>query len=123
MQNIQTKGITYTGLAMRLIATERMLKGLDQQVLADALGVNKSSYSRLETGQTALTVDALFVLCRALGLSPVSLLTRVEALSAEAASHPELMVTPHGAQQNSGVAELVTGAALGALITAMLTKR
>jgi transcriptional regulator with XRE-family HTH domain len=51
--------ITYGALVGRIIEHRRKQLGLNQEPLATALGITQSAYSRLEKGQSVLTVTQL----------------------------------------------------------------
>lgn len=51
-----------------VISRLRRQKGLSQAHLADAVGVNQSTLSRIETGQSSLSVDQLGLAADALGV-------------------------------------------------------
>ena len=46
-----------------------MAKGLDQQKVADALGLKKSIISRYETGSRSIRCDRLFAICELFGIT------------------------------------------------------
>lgn len=64
-------------LAARAVAA-RKAKGLTQQQLADMLGVNQSLISRMERGETGISLDLLLGLRRVLGI-PLATLLEEEA--------------------------------------------
>jgi transcriptional regulator with XRE-family HTH domain len=51
---------------------------MSQKGLADAVGVNQSTWSRIETGQSSLSVEQLTKAARALGRSPGEILDLAE---------------------------------------------
>lgn len=53
----------------KAIAERRKIARLTQQKIAEALGVEKETISRLESGETAQTVDRLAALSKVLGCS------------------------------------------------------
>jgi transcriptional regulator with XRE-family HTH domain len=67
---------TYPALVGSILAALRKqaAPGLTQQQLADAVGVSISTWSRIETGETALTVEQLAMAANKLGTSPGALL-------------------------------------------------
>jgi DNA-binding XRE family transcriptional regulator len=54
---------------------------LRQEDLARAVGVSQSAWSRVELGDNALTVDALFAVAQALGATASAILAEVEDLA------------------------------------------
>lgn len=57
----------------------REAAGMTQEKLSFAAGVDRSYISLLENGKKSPTVDLLFRICDALGVTASSLLARVEA--------------------------------------------
>lgn len=55
---------------MAKIRQLRELKGYSQEVLAAELGITKRAYSKLERGDTQLTVTRLYEISNILGMSP-----------------------------------------------------
>ncbi len=48
----------------------RELKNLSQSYVADMLGISTRTYSKIETGETQLTLSRLKEICEVLGTSP-----------------------------------------------------
>ncbi|WP_128548574.1 helix-turn-helix domain-containing protein [Larkinella soli] len=65
---------------IRKIRTE---KSLTQDVVADRLGITQASYSRMEKGDTAISVDRLEVIADLFGMTTVQLLYWGEPLLEE----------------------------------------
>ena len=57
----------------------RTAAGLTQEALAHAAGVDRSYLSQLERDLKSPTLDMLFRVCDALGISAAALVARVEA--------------------------------------------
>lgn len=70
--------ITYGALIGKIVLHHRKLRGIDQAAVAAALGVTQSAYSKLELGQTSMTVTQLRMIAESLGLAPQDLLGEVE---------------------------------------------
>ena len=121
------KTISYSAVVARLIANHRQVKGIEQAEMAARLGITPPSYSRVETGQTALTVDTLFSIAAVLELDVAVLMKEAQNVIAKVQSTPAANVQMAAlARSNTKGAEdgttgaFVTGAALGALIGALL---
>src|ERR1700741_3442882 len=56
-------------LVGKAVAARRMTLGLQQQVVARALGITQASLSRLETGQSSFTAEQLSVVANVLKTS------------------------------------------------------
>lgn len=117
--------ISYSAVVASLLANHRRIRGLEQADMAARLGITPPSYSRLETGQTALTVDALFSIAAVLGLDVSQLMAEAQNVIARVQSSPNAQMAPLVRSniknpEESSVGTFVTGAALGALIGALL---
>lgn len=97
--------------------------------MAEAIGVTPSSYSRLESGLTALTVDNLFAVAKVLTIDPVEILQNAQTVIDNADKDPDVSVeaitrkNAKGASEAGTMGTFVTGAALGALIVGLLSKK
>jgi len=116
-----TQLVTYNALVGYEIETLRKAAGMEQAVLAQRAGISQPVLSRLEKGKAAITVDQLFVLCQALGKTPQDVLTRafdnVQAIRGESA----VQITTSKEADDAGA--LLTGAALGAILTLLLSRK
>ena len=74
--------ITYGALLGRIIEYRRKQLAVNQDVLAGALGISQSAYSRLEKGQSAMTVQQLRAVAPHVKTTPGQLLTEVEQYAA-----------------------------------------
>jgi transcriptional regulator with XRE-family HTH domain len=116
-----TQFVTYNGLVGYEIESLRRAAGMEQAALAQRTGISQPVLSRLEKGKAAITVDQLFVLCQALGKKPQDVLARafanVQAIQGESA----VQVTTSKELDETGA--LLTGAALGAILTLLLSRK
>jgi transcriptional regulator with XRE-family HTH domain len=64
--------LTHLGAAIR---SERKLKGLSQEALADAAGIDRSHMGKIERGERNVTLLNLLRIATALGLRPSALLS------------------------------------------------
>jgi transcriptional regulator with XRE-family HTH domain len=92
------------------------------------LGITPSSYSRIETGQTALTIDTIFSIAAVLGLDTTSLISEAQRVIAKVSNAPNANVqfvplarSNTVGTEGSPIGKFVTGAALGALLAAILS--
>jgi transcriptional regulator with XRE-family HTH domain len=73
--------IAYSAILGRVIRTQRELRKVDLSDMSKRLGfASVSSYSRLETGEVPITVNALASIARALKVTPASLVTMADEL-------------------------------------------
>ena len=73
--------IPYTALVGQVLLGHRGRKSLHQNVLAAALGVSQSAYSRIEQGDTTISISQLRVIARRLGIAPGDLLREADGLA------------------------------------------
>lgn len=109
--------IAYGALLGRVICHYRERLGIHQHQIATALGISQSAYSRLEKGQSAMSVTQLRVIASQLGIPPARVLDDVDRY-AQALRHQGALITDDK-QQSSSAGLLV---ALG-LLTAVLASR
>jgi transcriptional regulator with XRE-family HTH domain len=63
---------------LRTIRRKREEKGLTQEYMAKKLSTSQNVYSKLELGQTKLTVERLTIICEILNLELKELLNNIE---------------------------------------------
>ncbi len=56
------------------LETARKSKGMRQQTLADAVGLDRTQITNIEAGRSSTSVDRLIELARALNVRPATLL-------------------------------------------------
>ena len=74
--------ITYAQLLGRVVEHHRRQIGLHQAAIANALSVTQSAYSRLEQGDSAMSVNHLRVIAQALRTTPAKLLSDTDNYAA-----------------------------------------
>lgn len=80
MENLKPT-ISYGALVGQVILRERKRRKLEQTVLAGALGVSQSAYSRLEQGESSMSLGQLRTIASTLGLTPGQLLHETDKLA------------------------------------------
>jgi len=112
--------VTYNALVGFELESIRKELGKEQSEISGITGISQPVLSRLEKGKAMITIDQLFVVCKALGVKPEAIISKaskgVEAFSTEEAVN----VTTTKEANTSGA--VLTGAAIGALLTLFLTK-
>jgi transcriptional regulator with XRE-family HTH domain len=78
---LPTAVMPYNALVGHVIQRHRESLGKNQGEVAQALGLTQSAYSRVESGQTALTVSHLRALTNALRTTPESILSEADSLA------------------------------------------
>lgn len=113
--------ITYNGLVGFELETVRKKSGKEQSEICAITGISQPVLSRLEKGKAMITIDQLFIICEALEVKPEDIVSKastgVEAFSTEDA------VSVTTTKQASSSGAVLTGAAIGALLTLFLTKK
>lgn len=72
--------ITYGAVLGQVLVRRRQLAGgIHQKVIADGIGITQSAYSKLEAGQSALSLVHLRQIARQLGTSPHELLAETDS--------------------------------------------
>lgn len=112
--------ITYNGLVG--FELERIRKELEkeQSEISMITGISQPVLSRLEKGKAMITIDQLFVVCEALGVKPEAIISKaskgVKTFSTEEA------VTVTTTKKVNASEVVLTGAAIGVLLTLFLSK-
>lgn len=118
-----TPTVTYAYLVGRVIGKLRTDAAMDQGELATAVGISQSTWSKVERGRSALTVEQLARCADAIGIVPSVLLARVED-AVRRAQERGIVVSytrdPGGLDE--GVA-ILGAAAVGAIIAAALSPK
>ena len=126
------KNATYSAVLGVVLANLRAQKGLEQGDIADKMGLSQASYSRLENGKSAFSIDQMYQAASALGMSGNQIINEVDRYSSHLQSDgvhviPQIRGNTSKAAQNKSrndvVPSFVAGAALGALIMTILSKK
>lgn len=72
---------TYQAVLGRLIAQKRQEKQMDQGEMAEAVGVSRSTWSRIEAGDSALNMDQLAKAANKLGLPLGALMVEADEIA------------------------------------------
>lgn len=120
---------TFSAVLGVVLANARKQEGVEQGDMAGRMGLSQASYSRLESGKSAFSVDQLYLAAEALALTAEDITVRlnntVEKLRAGGVQVVPLMRgNALGAKENSNVVGgLVVGAALGALVFGLFSRK
>lgn len=107
---------TYTAITGSVIARLRRIAGLQQAVLAAQVGVNQSSWSKIERGETAISVEYLALLESSLGVKPGGVLTEADRVTAYAEAQGVRVFR----QRSDLVAEALHGQLSGRALTGLM---
>jgi transcriptional regulator with XRE-family HTH domain len=95
----------------------------NQQEFANSIDASQSAWSRVETGQSSLSVEEFVIVCRALKLRPGDALNRVHASIDYLRDRGVTVVMrpgKEGKEENDTNAAWLGAAALGALLVAII---
>lgn len=115
---------TYPAIIGRIIAERRKKLGMDQATAADEAGINRSSWSRIENGETTPDAVQLSKIATALGLSSDGIIARAnEAKKTLEKQGIDVRLDPPAKSKSStGIIALLGAAALGGLVYAATKK-
>lgn len=119
---MSTQQITYNALVAFQLEKARKDKGIEQNVFCRQVGMSQPMLSRIETGKTQITVDQMFILCKALGIAPEVIMKRASEGVNVFDDEEYIEVTTTKKANNNQAATLLTGAAIGSILTLLLTK-
>jgi transcriptional regulator with XRE-family HTH domain len=111
-----------------VLSNLRKSRNIEQGEMAKRMGLSQPSYSRLEGGKSAFSVDQMYQAAGAIGIDFEELNTRLIHNIRELQANGIRVVQPvrgntiKAQNQNNDVGQIVAGAALGALLFSLLTK-
>ncbi len=113
---------SYPAIVGKIIENRRKAKNLRQAELAEKLGVTQSSWSRIERGQSGLSMEQLLKVSDILGTSPHEILADADYAKAGLESqgirvHPNTVSKPERTMAMLGLA------ALGMMILTILSRK
>lgn len=120
---------TYSAVLGLVLTNARKEQGIEQGDMAERMGLSQASYSRLEGGKSAFSVDQLYMAAGALNIGPEAITSRLNNTINELRSNGvQVQALMRGnatgaKSNNNGVGSLVAGAALGALVFGILSNK
>jgi transcriptional regulator with XRE-family HTH domain len=115
-------GTTYPAIVGKVMADLRAQKGMAQKDLAQAVGVTQANWSRIESGQTSVTLEHLRSASKALAIPPAHLLGIADQTEMEASVQGVSIVDAKSAPDLHPGLVLLAGAALGMFVTYAILK-
>ena len=110
----------------RVIVKIRKEMGMEQASMAASVGVTQSTWSKIERGESALSVEQLIIAAEALNINASVIMSEAEqaiyALKAQGVTVRSMKVAP-AEKKSGGGAAMIGAAALGALVTAAIMKK
>lgn len=125
---MQAGKTSYSAVLGVVLANLRKINGVEQGDMATRMGLSQPSYSRLESGKSAFSVDQMFQAAKAMEIPFEELSNRLIHNIRELQENGIEVVQPvrgntsKAQKQGNEVGQLVAGAALGALLFSLLTK-
>ena len=126
---MKNQKVTYSAVTGLVIANERKQKGLEQNDMADALGLSQASYSRLESGKATFSIDQVYLASRKIEVPMDELIAKTQKYCNELMNQG-IEVEGHirgnaskASEQSSDGAKFLAGAALGAVVMALIAGR
>lgn len=113
---------TYNAVLGRLLIGYRNQLNLDQKQMSDALGMSQSAWSRIETGETSVTVSQLGRISRLLNVTPQSIIEEVERARTKLQSAGVEVMLDKPKKEDTVMA-LLAGAALGVILVKVLSSK
>jgi transcriptional regulator with XRE-family HTH domain len=117
------KTLSFSALVGFVLVSIRKEKLLEQGVIAQKMGITQASYSRLENGKSALSVDQLYAVSKVLGITIDDLFYAISKALNQAQAQGINVISPaRGSTTKSDennpntAATLLTGAAIGAAL-------
>lgn len=113
---------TYNAVLGRLLIGYRNQLSLDQKKMSDALGMSQSAWSRIETGETSVTVAQLGRIAQLLNVAPQSIIEEVERAKLKLQSAGVEVMLDKPKKEDMAMA-LLAGAALGVILVKVLSAK
>lgn len=121
---------SYSAVLGAVLASQRNQNGIEQSVMAARMGLSQASYSRLESGRSAFTVDQMFQAALALNMDSREFienfnrtLNRLKVNGVEVKPQIRSNSTRAIKSEDNTFGTFITGAALGGLLVGLLSKK
>ncbi len=121
-QHPQNFGTTYPAIVGKVLTDLRTQRNMPQKDLAQAVGVTQANWSRIESGQTSVTLEHLRSAAQALAIPPAQILVIADQTEVEASVQGVSIVEAKGALELHPGLVLLAGAALGIFVTYAIMK-
>lgn len=114
---------TYQAIVGSVLVGIRKELGVEQSALAKAVGVNQSTWSRIERGESALSIEQLFLAANHLQIKPSIVIHNSEEALQSLRSQKVVVSVSKSVDKRVGQGVALIGAsALGALVGAAIMK-
>lgn len=113
----QNFGTTYPAIVGKVLTDLRVQRGMPQKDLARTVGVTQANWSRIESGQTSVTLEHLRSAAKALAVPPAQILAIADRTEMEANYQGVSIVEAKTSAELHPGLVLLAGAALGIFVT------
>ena len=113
---------TYPSVVGNVLAQLRSQRGLHQQDLAEAVGVTQATWSRVESGQTGITVEHLRLAANQLGRTPGEILSMADSTATMMQLNGVEVIPTRDDEKLKSALILIGAVALTAFVTTVVVK-
>ena len=113
---------TYNGIIGALLRRRREQLGLEQGTISQKIGLTQSSYSRIESGKTSLTLAQLSAISPHYSVRPADFIDQAEQVKMNMKRQGIDVVEEPTTKVASGVTNILIGAALLAVVAQLVKK-
>lgn len=113
---------TYPAIIGKIFTDLRAQQGMPQKDMAQAVGVTQATWSRIESGQTSVTLEHLRAAAKSLGVPPAHILALADQTEMEASFRGVSIVEANSHSELHPGLILLAGAALGIFVTCTILK-
>jgi transcriptional regulator with XRE-family HTH domain len=113
---------SYPAIIGRILEHERKEAGYDQAAFAEQMGLTQSAWSRIERGQSGLSIEHLLKISKVLNTKPHKIVESAD-YAAKQIERKGVVVHPHVLTNSDKVVAVLGLAALGVMILAILAKK
>ncbi len=117
----QVAGTTYSAVVGQVLAVERENAGFNQGVFAGQMGISQATWSRIEKGNSGLSIEQLAHAARLLKRSPSEILQLADDVVQDLREKNMKVEESRKQGSNAGLL-LLGGAAIAALVLAAKSK-
>ncbi len=120
--NIAQHWTTYPAVVGRILAMLREQHGMEQSEIAQCVGLSQSTWSRIERGESAFTIEQLATAAAAFNTLPSRILEQSDSATAALEKMNVVVDAERPNRDGSMVLTIVGVAALGFLIARALSR-
>ena len=113
---------TYPSIVGKVLTDVRGQRGMQQKDMASAVGITQATWSRIESGQTSVTLEHLRSAAQTFGMLPSQLLAIADQSELEAQFRGVTVVETKSVPELHPGLALLAGAALGMFVAYGLMK-